>query len=311
MGVSGARDIVCRASGVTKRYGGFTALDGLDMELYRGGIYGFIGENGAGKTTTIRIMAGLSRPTRGAISLFGMNDERGLRAARVKMGFLIEGPAVYEGMTASQNLEIQCLLRGFDASSQILEALDLVGLHPDDKRSVKHYSLGMKQRLGLAIALLGNPEFLVLDEPINGLDPAGVREIRRLLETLNRERGTTILISSHILAELSQTATDYIFLHRGRVVDQFSREEFSLMRKRTFRIVTSDQAAAVHLLSSRFPEAAIGRDAEGFIVLTGRIGLDRAEMVRGIESCGLEVDTLTCSDESLEDYFLAAIGGER
>lgn len=311
MGDAGACDIVFRASGITKRYGGFTALDGLDMELRRGRIYGFIGENGAGKTTTMRIIAGLSRPTGGTISLLGASDERGLRSARAKTGFLIEAPAVYEGMTASQNLEIQCLLRGIDADPWVEETLSLVGLRPNDRRSVKHYSLGMKQRLGLAIALLGDPEFLVLDEPINGLDPAGVREIRGLLETMNRERGTTILISSHILAELSHMATDYIFLHRGCVIDQFSGEEFSRKRRRTFRIITSDQAAAALFLPKRFPGAEIGRDAEGAIVLTVRPAPDAAEVERAIESCGLEVDTLMCSDESLEDYFLAAMGGRR
>lgn len=308
---SEARDIVFRASEVTKRYGGFTALDGLNMELRRGKIYGFIGENGAGKTTTIRIIAGLSRPSAGSISLFGESSEPGLRAARARTGFLIEAPAVYEGMTAAQNLEIQCLLRGLDPEPQIEGALDLVGLRVGDRRSVKHYSLGMRQRLGLAIALLGDPEFLVLDEPINGLDPSGVHEIRGLLEALNRDHGTTILISSHILAELSQTATDYVFLHRGRVVDQFSAEEFSRTRKRTFRIITSDQAAALSLLSSRFPSAEIARDAEGAIVLNGHLTVGATEVAREIESGGLEVDTLTCSDESLEDYFLAAVGGGR
>ena len=182
----------------------------------------------------------------------GESGERGLRSARAKTGFLIEAPAVYESMTASQNLEVQCLLRGLDAASHIRVTLDLVGLRPDERRSVKHYSLGMKQRLGLAVALLGDPEFLVLDEPINGLDPAGVREIRGLLETLNRERGTTILISSHILAELSHTATDYIFLRQGHVVDQFSREEFSRQKGRTFRIITSDQGTAIRFLAARF-----------------------------------------------------------
>ncbi|WP_428378655.1 ABC transporter ATP-binding protein [Olsenella sp. Marseille-QA0557] len=308
---SEAQDVVFRASGLTKRYGSFTVLDKLDMELRRGRIYGFIGENGAGKTTTMRIIAGLSRPTAGAISLLGESGERGLRSARAKTGFLIEAPAVYESMTASQNLEVQCLLRGLDAASHIGVTLDLVGLRPDERRSVKHYSLGMKQRLGLAVALLGDPEFLVLDEPINGLDPAGVREIRGLLETLNRERGTTILISSHILAELSHTATDYIFLRQGHVADQFSREEFSRQRGRTFRIITSDQGTAIRFLSARFPDAVIERDVEGAIVLNARPAPAADEVRAEVESRGLEIDTLEYSDESLEDYFLAAVEGGR
>lgn len=306
-----AQDVVFRASGLTKRYGSLTVLDRLDMELRRGRVYGFIGENGAGKTTTMRIIAGLSRPTAGAFSLLGESSERGLRSARAKTGFLIEAPAVYESMTASQNLEIQCLLRGLDAASHIGTALDLVGLRPDERRSVKHYSLGMKQRLGLAVALLGDPEFLVLDEPINGLDPAGVREIRGLLETLNRDRGTTILISSHILAELSHTATDYIFLRQGRVADQFSREEFSRQRRRAFRIITSDQRTAIRFLSARFPDAEIERDVEGAIVLNVRPALAADEVRKEIESRGLEIDTLEYSDESLEDYFLASVEGGR
>lgn len=305
------QDVLLSASGVSKRYGGYTALDGLDMELLRGRIYGFIGENGAGKTTAIRIIAGLSKPTGGTLCLFGESDEKGLRAARAKMGFLIESPAVYESMTGAQNLEIHCLLRGFDPKSLVSETLDLVGLRPDDRRSVKHYSLGMRQRLGLAIALLGNPEFLVLDEPINGLDPTGVHEMRCLLEGLNRDRGTTILVSSHILSELSQTATDYIFLHRGRVVDEFSNEEFAHTRKRTFCIITSDQMLAARFFQSRFPDAEISRGADGEIVVAGELlDFGLTEMAREIEAQGLEVDTLTCSDETLEDRFLATVRGD-
>ncbi len=301
---------VFEAANVTKRYKHFVALNNLNMELCRGKIYGFIGENGAGKTTTIRIMAGLSRPSGGTISLFGKSDEKGLQEGRKKTGFLIESPAVYESMTGLQNIEIQCFLRQIDYNSWAKKTMNLVGLKVEDRRTVRHYSLGMRQRLGLAIALLGKPELLVLDEPINGLDPAGVHEMRFMLEELNRDFGITMLISSHILAEPSQTATDYIFLHNGKIIDKFSKDEFSLRRKRVFNIVTDDQSAAKLFLSSQYPRAEIARDDEGAIKLSGNMGIGVGEMTKTLVDGGFEIDSLSCKDESLEDYFLKKTRGD-
>ncbi|MBR6483649.1 MAG: ATP-binding cassette domain-containing protein, partial [Clostridiales bacterium] len=199
--------IVMETKGITKKYKHTLALDNVALKLEKGKIYGFIGQNGAGKTTLIRLITGLSFPTGGEISLWGKTGEKELQEQRKRIGSLIEGPALYPYMTAYQNMETQRIQRGIPDKSIIDKTLKLVGLEDTGKKKVRNFSLGMKQRLGIAVALLNTPEFLILDEPINGLDPSGIVDVRNLIKKLNKEYGMTILISSHILEELYNTAT--------------------------------------------------------------------------------------------------------
>lgn len=196
-------DYVIRAINITKVFKRHKVLDDISINIKKGDIYGFVGKNGAGKTTLIRVIAGLVIPNSGQVELFGEADDMEIVKQRSRMGTLIEAPSLYLNMTARENLELIKIQRGIPGTKCIDEALNLVGLKDIEKKKTKNFSLGMKQRLGIAMALLSDPELLILDEPINGLDPIGIKEIRELLLKLNKERGTTILISSHILSELT------------------------------------------------------------------------------------------------------------
>lgn len=219
---------VFSANGITKSFRGKKALDNVSVTLQRGRIYGFVGLNGAGKSTFMRIMAGLIFPDEGSIELLGETSRKGLERARRRVGFLIETPAFYGTMSGYASLNAVRMYKGSADKSELCRLLDRVGIDPSDRgKLVKNYSLGMRQRLGLAAAMLGDPELLVLDEPINGLDPAGVREFRSMLKGLADE-GRTLLVSSHILSELFELATDYIFIHEGKIVEQISTNELAL-----------------------------------------------------------------------------------
>lgn len=225
---------VFEAINITKKYRNTLALNQVSMSVMQGDIYGFIGENGAGKTTMIRLLTGLAEPTTGKIALFGESNKK-LAKQRERIGCIIESPSLYLDMTAYENLEVQRLQRGIPGKGCIDNALALVGLKDTGKKKAKDFSLGMRQRLALAIALLGNPEFLVLDEPINGLDPTGIIELRNLLKRLNKERGITILISSHILTELHQLANRYGILHEGKLLQEITAtEEYSKLLERFY-----------------------------------------------------------------------------
>jgi ABC-2 type transport system ATP-binding protein len=216
---------IVKTVALAKKYDTQYAVRNLNVEIRRGQIYGLIGQNGAGKTTLIRMLTGLAAPTEGQIELFGVSDERGLREARRKIGSIVETPALYPGMTARQNLETQMQILDLTDSVAIDEALKLTGIANTGNKKARDFSLGMKQRLALAQAMLASPEFLVLDEPVNGLDPKGIIENRELLKRLVAEKGMTVLISSHILSELSLLATDYGIIDNGRMVKQISAEE--------------------------------------------------------------------------------------
>ncbi len=213
--------VILRTNHLTKRYGHRTVLSDLSMTIYEGDIYGLIGKNGAGKTTLIRMAAGLASPSDGSILLFGKPD---LLQGRKEIGTVIESPALYPGMTARENLITQCKLQDADPA-QIESILSLVGLGDTGAKKAKHFSLGMRQRLAIAVSLIGNPRLLLLDEPTNGLDPEGIREIRNLILKLNKERHITVLISSHILGELSKLATRYGILHHGVLLEEFTENE--------------------------------------------------------------------------------------
>ncbi|MCI8473952.1 MAG: ATP-binding cassette domain-containing protein [Oscillospiraceae bacterium] len=216
-------DYVLTAEELYKEYKGGRALDGLSLHVPRGAIYGLVGKNGAGKTTLIRILCALQAPTAGEYTIFGVNGrDRGILQARGRMGAVVEAPAVYQELTAEENLRIQYEVLGRREPDTIPGLLELVGLGDTGKKKVKNFSLGMRQRLGIAVALAGEPELLILDEPVNGLDPQGIIEMRRLLQKLNREKGVTILISSHILDELAKLATHYGFIDKGRMVEELA-----------------------------------------------------------------------------------------
>lgn len=213
---------VLRTNHLTKRYNHRAVVNDLSMTIHEGDIYGFIGKNGAGKTTLIRMITGLASPSDGNILLFGSPD---LKEGRAGIGTVIESPALYPGMTARQNLIAQCKLQGVHDESQADAILTLVGLDDTGKKKAKDFSLGMRQRLAIAIALIGNPKLLILDEPTNGLDPEGIKEVRELILKLNRDRRITVLISSHILGELSKFATRYGIIHHGKLIEEFTENQ--------------------------------------------------------------------------------------
>lgn len=214
--------VILRTNHITKRYSHRPVVSDLSMTIHKGDIYGFIGKNGAGKTTLIRMITGLAKPSDGNILLFGKPD---LLEGRARIGTVIESPDFYPGMTARENLIAQCRLLGINDLAQVDDILELVGLDDTGKKKARNFSLGMRQRLAIALALIGNPELLILDEPTNGLDPEGIKEIRELILRLNKERKITVLISSHILGELSKFATRYGIIHQGKLIEEFTEEE--------------------------------------------------------------------------------------
>jgi ABC-2 type transport system ATP-binding protein len=299
---------VFEASNLTKQYRHALALDHINLSLQRGEIYGFIGENGAGKTTAIRLITGLSFPTEGSMALFGKSGEKELQKQRARIGCMVETPALYKNMTAEQNLEAQRIQRGIPDRECIGKTLKLVGLSDTGKKTVRHFSLGMRQRLGIAMALLNDPEFLILDEPINGLDPSGIVEIRELMKRLNRERGVTLLVSSHILSELYQTATRYILLHKGQVLEELTQRELDEKCKRHIAIQTNDAAKTVTELESKLHTTNFQVMPDGTVRLYDHLD-SIEEVARVLSQAGILVTGLSLAGDSLEDYFLHKIGG--
>jgi ABC-2 type transport system ATP-binding protein len=241
---------VLKTQNLTKRYGGNAAVDSVSLSVESGDIFGLIGQNGAGKTTLMRLVASLARPDDGSLELYGQKSEKGLSKARNRMGCVVEMPALYPNLTASQNLEYYRIQRGIPEKSAPQKALELVNLADTGKKKFRNFSLGMKQRLGLALAILNNPDFLILDEPINGLDPTGIVEIRGLMKRLN-EQGVTILISSHILTELSQVATKYAIIHQGRLVKSLTQEQLREECRRALAVKVDDAAKASVILETK------------------------------------------------------------
>ena len=214
--------VILKTNHLTKRYGHRAVVENLSMTIHQGDIYGFIGKNGAGKTTLIRMVTGLAAPSDGSIQLFGSGS---LLEGRRRIGTVIEAPAFYPGMTARENIIAFSRLQGLRDFSHVEELLELVGLDHTGKKKCRNFSLGMKQRLAIAIALIGDPELLILDEPTNGLDPEGMKEVRDLILKLNQEKGITVLVSSHILGELSKFATRYGIIHHGKLIEEFTEED--------------------------------------------------------------------------------------
>lgn len=300
-------DYVLQTNSLTKKYRNFQALNNLSMNVPKGSIYGFVGKNGAGKTTLIRLICGLQKPTSGDFSIYGIrNDSRDISKARRRMGAVVETPSIYMDMTAEENLKQQYLILGLPSYDGITELLELVGLENTGKKKAKNFSLGMKQRLGIAVALAGNPDFLVLDEPINGLDPQGIVEIRELILKLNRERQITVLISSHILDELSRLATHYGIIDKGRIVKELSSEELEAACRKCVRVEVSDTNILARVLHSMNLDYEIVSDSTADIFAS--ISITQLALALTKENC--ELISVQEKDENLEGYYLSLVGGE-
>ena len=297
---------ILQTNSLTKKYKNFQALNGLTMNVPKGSIYGFVGKNGAGKTTLIRLICGLQEPTSGNFSLYGIrNDSKDIIKSRRRMGAVVETPSIYMDMTAEENLKQQYLVLGLPSYEGISELLKLVGLENTGKKKAKNFSLGMKQRLGIAIALAGDPDFLVLDEPVNGLDPQGIVEMRELILKLNRERQITVLISSHILDELSRLATHYGIIDNGRMVKELSAEELDAACRKCVRMEVSDTAVLARVLDSMNLEYKIisATTADVF----AKVHVTQLTVALAKENC--EVLSMQEKDESLESYYISLVGG--
>ena len=301
---------VMETKGITKAYKSTLALDKVDLKLEKGKIYGFIGQNGAGKTTLIRLITGLSFASAGEIVLWGKTGERELQEQRKRIGALIESPALYPNMTAVQNLEVQRIQRGIPDKAVIEKTLQLVGLPDTGKKKVRNFSLGMRQRLGIAVALLNTPEFLILDEPINGLDPAGIVEVRNLLKNLNKEYGMTILISSHILDELHNTATDFILIDKGRIIEELSNEELNEKCRQYIEIRSNDPEKTVLVLGEALQTENYKLMPDGSVQLYDHID-EMERIAAALSEAKILVTGLKVSESSLENYFLNKIGGKK
>ena len=291
-----------------KRYGKHMAVDGVDMHIDRGDIYGFVGENGSGKTTVIRLITGLIYPRSGSFRLFGTeNTDKQIGAARSRIGAIVETPSIYLNMSAYDNLRQQCILlnKPEDRILPVLQEVGLAELYENRKRA-GNFSLGMRQRLGIAMALLGEPEFLILDEPMNGLDPAGIVEVRELILRLNRERGITFLISSHILPELSLVATKYGIISKGKLLQEITAEELHKKCTKVTVFSAKEAGALANCIRNRFPEYPAEYTAEG-VKLLGDIDLNA--VLAGILQEGITLLSVNCTETSFEDYYLSVIGG--
>lgn len=291
---------------LSKRYRSFRALDNLTMRVPKGSIYGFVGRNGAGKTTLIRVICGLQPMTAGEYSIYGFKSgEKEIAKARRRMGAIVETPSIYLNMTAEENLKEQYRVLGLPSFKGIPELLALVGLSNTGKKKAKNFSLGMRQRLGIAVALAGDPDFLVLDEPINGLDPQGIIEIRELILKLNRERQITILISSHILDELGRLATHYGFIDGGRMVKEISAAELESACRKCTRAEVSDTKALARVLDRMGREYSILDDRRADIFAA--VNVTELTLALAEENC--QIVSLAERDESLESYFINLVGG--
>ena len=302
-----SKEILLQTTGLTKRFGHHKAADNVDIHLKRGAIYGFIGRNGAGKTTCLKMISGLMTPTSGEIELFGYKG-KDIEQVRSRVGCLIEAPGIYGNMTAYQNMKLKCQVFGIKKDSYINEILENVGLADVGNKKTKHFSLGMKQRLGIGLALVGEPDLLVLDEPINGLDPQGIVEVRDIIQRLCDERNMTIIISSHILEELSKIATDYGIIHNGTLLQELSREELMKQCRERIEIDMDDPKEAVPVLDNMGIHNYQVVD-KNRIHIFERLN-DSATINMELAKAGLMVRSISVNSEKLESYYLKLTGGE-
>lgn len=302
-------DYVLRTFGLTKRYKRQLAVNQANMTICKGDIYGFVGENGSGKTTIIRLITGLIFPQSGSFELFGVpSNSKEICNARSRVGAVVETPSVYQNMSAYDNLKMQCSILGTGDDAKIRQTLEEVGLGAlySEKKHVGNFSLGMRQRMGIAMALLGDPEFLILDEPMNGLDPAGIVEIRELILKLNRERNITFLISSHILTELSLVATKYGIISKGRIIEEITAAQLQEKCAKTTVINVDNVSALSQALAGILPDGCFTYISDG-IKIVGEVDLNR--IFAAILGAGIRILSVNCSQYSFEDYYLSLVGG--
>ena len=300
-------EYIFKTENLCKYYGKFKALDGVNMSIPKGSIYGFVGRNGAGKTTLMRLMCCLQKPTSGEFTLLGKkNTDATLATIRNKMGAVVETPAIYRDLSAYDNLKLQCLNVGMPNFDEIPELLKLVGLADVGKKKAKAFSLGMRQRLGIAVALCSHPDFLVLDEPINGLDPQGIIEIRELILKLNRENGITVLISSHILDELAKLATHYGFIDNGKIVREMSAEELEKECCRRIRMKVDNTKILAGIMDKKGVEYKVIDEHNADIFAS----LNFSEIAADFAKEGCNIMSMEEHDESLEAFFISLVGGE-
>jgi ABC-2 type transport system ATP-binding protein len=303
-------EYVLKTNALSKNYKHFKALNGLTMNVPKGAIYGFVGKNGAGKTTLIRLICGLQTPSSGDYTLYGCKNtepEAKVTQARRRMGAVVEMPSIYLDMTAKDNLKQQYRILGLPSFDSIDGLLRLVGLGDTGKKVAKNFSLGMRQRLGIAIALAGDPDFLVLDEPVNGLDPQGIIEIRELILKLNKENQITFLISSHILDELAKLATHYGFIDSGHMVKEISAAQLEATCRKCVRMEVSDIKALARVLDERRIEYKI---LSGMLAdVYAKVNISQLAAALAEEKC--EIISMQERDESLESYYvnLVSAGG--
>lgn len=299
-------DYVLKTNSLCKHYRHFKALNGLTMNVPKGAIYGFVGKNGAGKTTLIRLICGLQHPTSGDFELYGIrNTDKAISKSRRRMGAVVETPSIYLDMTAEDNLKQQCRFLGVPSFDGVPELLKLVGLENTGRKKAKNFSLGMKQRLGIAVALCGTPDFLVLDEPINGLDPQGIIEIRELILKINREQQITVLISSHILDELSRLATHYGFIDSGKIVKEMSAQELEAACRKCVRMNVTDTKALARVLNSMNIEYQILDNTTADVY--AKPNFTQLAIALSKENC--EVVSMEEHDENLESFYVNLVGG--
>ena len=297
---------VIETYGLEKTYGGKRAVDHFDMHVAKGDIYGFVGLNGAGKSTVMKMLAGLAKPTGGEIKLFG--ETSGGEAVR-RMGVLVEAPGLYGNMSAYDNMMMKALALGLvDPKRKVNDLLAFVGLGHVGNKKAKQFSMGMKQRLGLGLALLGDPDLLLLDEPLNGLDPEGAREIRELIMRLNAERGITVVISSHILEQLGRMATRYGVIRNGHMVRELSAEEVEKECSDCFQVSTVDPARSLAVLQERFPQARFQVMPDNSIRI---FGVTDAAAIGGVlNDAGIAIQGLYAHRRDLEEFFVGLMGAE-
>lgn len=291
---------------LTKQFGKHKAVDSVDLHIAQGDIYGLIGRNGAGKTTILRMVSGLSSPTKGDYTIFGKESKKAV-LERSRVGTLIEQPGFYPGMTAAQNLKVKCLAMGVRRKGYIEELLETVGLSGTGKKKVGKFSLGMKQRLGIALALVGDPDLIILDEPVNGLDPQGIVEVRETLYKLNQEHNITIVISSHILEELSKLATRYGIIHNGELLEEMTREELLAKCSERIELKTSNTELACVVLDQMGIRKYKVVDKDTIYVFE-RLE-DGGEIAMALAAKGIKVLGIEVKNEALEDYYLNLTGG--
>lgn len=299
-------EYILKTNLLTKQFKQQKAVDGVSIQIERGAIYGLIGRNGAGKTTFLRMIAGLAHPTSGEIELMGMNSAEGdINAAFERVGCLIEQTGLYKNMSAFENCKLKAMCCGVYSKQYVDEKLALVGLDYVGKKAVGHFSLGMKQRLGIALAMIGEPDLLILDEPINGLDPQGIIEVRDIIQKINRERNITVLISSHILEELSKISTHYGIINSGKLIEQLSSEELMEKCAAKLEIVTDTPEKACTVLD-KLGDIEYKVVDKQTIHLTNHID-DSANINMALSNAGVAVQSIGKKNESLEDYFIELI----